>query len=651
MAIDVSATKSIGILRESQQLQIRGRLTAVQIMLIIATLSLFTAAFLPTVLSDFTPQDQWRAFRYSVQDEGRFARWKSCSDSVAHFYIATGRPLVWLGECTEHWYVSRIADFRVLRVFSLLLALATLLILARVLSGLFPDPSLSVITAALVLYSPGYCFMYYQGLTGAPVMLAAALGMVSFLFFRRATKNIGQMKSALAYILSSGAIFILACFIYPAFAFTSLALALLYAMFENEDLATRLRRFAIALAVYGGGSSVYLLASELLIKYYFDFTKKPFPSLGPYQFEINLTLGTLLVKMKPFLAYFWNRLPIANLRKQLIPLKTFFLVGIIIFGVGRFALGWQATAKRVAWVLVTFVIGMVLAIAPLLVSGFNGIGARQTFTWQVIIVVSIVFLMADLLGRTKICRKSIPIAFLAFSCLLVPATFLQIKNVMAEILQSDVEIRYFRTSMKKLIESGDFYKLRHLHVIRPASTFSYNGNPIGDGETNTPASISNPEHIYQMFTAVLRDLLPNEELKQFSVFDCKFDAKCVSKALEFADIVLTQSKPEDSFPITDGATIIDFTLAQPSVLPLHSKVENFTIGHHYPLAGRWFFKGRPCIIKSTFGRLIAINESGSRARLIYLDSKISVPQWSITGAISQDGSKIVWSNGSTWTRK
>src|SRR5205814_8092186 len=85
-------------------------------------LALLVVAYLPTVIYDYVPPDQWRAFRYSVLETSASARCRATTRMLPPLYIRTGRPLVWIGEAIEHTVVNKISDFTLLRPICLLVA-------------------------------------------------------------------------------------------------------------------------------------------------------------------------------------------------------------------------------------------------------------------------------------------------------------------------------------------------------------------------------------------------------------------------------------------------------------------------------------------------------------------------------------------------
>jgi hypothetical protein len=369
----------------------RAHCSEAQIALILSTLALFVVAFLPTLYVDYVPQDQWRAFRYSLADQGATTRFHACANMLPPFYIATGRPLLWLGECVEHAWVARIADFRPLRVVCMILVVVTLVLLARALLGLWDDPALAVIISAAALYCPGYCFMYYQGLAAAPVLLAAILGICSFIVLSRMNVTAAvQIRQQIPRIALGSAIFILACCLYPVYAFTAVALTLIYAALDRgAAIRARVLRMFALLCIYGGVALVYMVLAKALMYIYFQSAHRPVVPLGEYSFEMSLHAGQLIPKLQALLAYFSDRLAISAYRQCPSVVKYALLAGIVTAtSMGSGGQAKWTVVRRIVLTAVMYAAGAVVMVGPWFVSGRALPGDTYTLTIQIAIVVA-----------------------------------------------------------------------------------------------------------------------------------------------------------------------------------------------------------------------------------------------------------------------
>jgi hypothetical protein len=55
-----------------------------------AALVLFCLAYFPTLVADYVPEDQWRAFRYSTPALSWKFRLHACTASIVPHYVYTG---------------------------------------------------------------------------------------------------------------------------------------------------------------------------------------------------------------------------------------------------------------------------------------------------------------------------------------------------------------------------------------------------------------------------------------------------------------------------------------------------------------------------------------------------------------------------------
>ena len=183
-----------------------------------SSLLVVLVAYLPTLQFDYAVRDQWRAFR-APESSTRLDELVACSRDALPFYVRSGRPLVWVGECAERALVSNIREFWYLRLISLTVILATLLYLAVCLSRVVGLET-ALFAASLFVLLPGFVFMTELGLNGAPVVLAVTAAVASFsqisrsVFATRTGRGVVCRRSVTALVL-----FVIACFLYPAWAF------------------------------------------------------------------------------------------------------------------------------------------------------------------------------------------------------------------------------------------------------------------------------------------------------------------------------------------------------------------------------------------------------------------------------------------------
>ncbi|HEY7391299.1 MAG TPA: discoidin domain-containing protein [Bryobacteraceae bacterium] len=546
-----------------------------QWILVSAVLAVFTLAFLPTLIVDYVPMDQWRAFRYSLVDQGPRARLDACLNIDPAYYTATGRPLVWPGECIEQALVGRIADFKKLRPYCFAIVILSLFGLAYTLRRVTEDRASAFIIAGLALYSPSYCFMYYQGATAAPVLVAALLGFLSAgVLIPVKFDSLAEMRRSIPRILASVGLVVLADLMYPAYAATGVAILTLYAAFDKRlDSYSRFRRFLCGIAVYGVASLGYLVLSKAIIFVYFRWNPQRAPVLhalegSKYALALSLTPATVITKLNVMWFYLSNRLPLSSFYGVPAILKYAILAGLVIAAIVQ-APAWSARKRFPAVALSLALFGLLFAmlamVAPWFVSGFvDDLGGRQALPWAVLISCGLGLLWLHFFRVLRPQTAPATLSYVLFGLLFFPASVRQLKSSVDQVMMSNVEVRFFRSSVKGLVASGELSRIHHLHVIRPDNALHYDGTVRrrDDDESVLPAAAANPEHIATILTAVLRELLPPAELTKLKIYDCRFDQQCASAVSTSGGLALTQGYGSDPVPQGPGSAVIDFRLAE-----------------------------------------------------------------------------------------
>ncbi len=79
---------------------------------------------------------------------------------------------------------------------------------------------------------------------------------------------------------------------------------------------------------------------------------------------------------------------------------------------------------------------------------------------------------------------------------------------------------------------------------------------------------------------------------------------------------------------------------------------NFSMAQDQGITGIWYYGDTQTHIKSNYGNTVTLdNGEGSTAKGFFTNPwTIKVPKWNVTGEVRQSGNKIVWSNGTSWTR-
>jgi len=78
----------------------------------------------------------------------------------------------------------------------------------------------------------------------------------------------------------------------------------------------------------------------------------------------------------------------------------------------------------------------------------------------------------------------------------------------------------------------------------------------------------------------------------------------------------------------------------------------FSLAQDHGISGTWYYGNTQTHINAGFGNQIRLdNGEGKTATGFFTNPwTLKVPMWNVSGEITQSGNKIVWSNGTTWTR-
>ncbi len=524
----------------------------------VLALVLSVTSFFPTLVYDYVPQDQWRTFRYSVPQGDVESRFKSCWEMLPRFYYATGRPLVWQGECIEHGWVAKIKDFLPLRWVCILIVTGTILAFGFLLMRVTGSIYTAILISATFVWSPGYAFMYMQGLTAGGVLLSLLFAVISVYFVLEAKRfrEKGQRRKCYQKLGIAFLLFFASLCGYPAFSYVVIPLSFLILFFSSEfKFKNRLVDFFEILMFYGICSLVYFLVFKAVSIH------KNFGNLKGYDFSIS---GYDLFISKSIILYQFltESLPFVNFFEF-----PFFLsfVALILssFLVGRNSkLNFSEVfkfRKIQAYYLILSGVVVLISILPWWISQFPSLAARHMFPITVFFSalsgICILFLARSLLKQNVELKSAI----ILFLILVFPALLQQNRLSLVEVLRSDVEVRHMRSAIKKISSENLLFDLNQIHVIRPDHNVPY---AIRLFRESVPATMANPEHIYQILSAVLREYYPDEELRKLSIEDCRFNFDCLKRIEGSGHIALTQSNPGEPIKWLPKSYLIDFTEIQ-----------------------------------------------------------------------------------------
>ena len=437
---------------------------------IVAILFLIVIGYLPTMQRNYFPEDQSRAFRYSPLEQTPYKRAYECAKMVTPFYVRTGRPLVWIGECAEHAVVGKISDFKFLRPFLLAIVLGTALYLGMILAPIVGGLEMGVAAASLLTFAPGYSFMYFQGFTAGMVLLCLIFASASFVMLNRWLDNAGkkkgfQLKSSIAPLF----LFIAACMMFPAWAFIVIPLTLLYFGFDiDKPVNQRVKRFLITIVFYFFAAIVYYLIIKFLIIINL-WGAKGIPNLGIFQFSINLNPADLVRKIIFLANYFFN-LTILNLSFG----RNIYVVVLVLFSI---YLGSQFAKSRngkivstLIWSIVMFAFGVIVLIgaeSPWLFSNYSvGIDPSFIIPLNLFLCAGGAGLIYAAVQGASLSAKKLAVIFIIVF-FLMPLAAVQNELSFLETAVSGIEIEAMRLSVDKWLDNKGYVNNRLLLIVNP----------------------------------------------------------------------------------------------------------------------------------------------------------------------------------------
>ena len=456
------------------------------------------AGYLPSLQYEFAPGDQWRAFQYSLLDEPALEKAIKCYYARIYFDIRTGRPLCSIGECLEHALVGKIADFSTFRPLPLIAVILTAFCLGLTLSPALGGFENGTAAGALFVFSPGYAFIYFRGLSTIMLLVAVIFAALSYLLLRRALNNQKKIKA----ILFSAFFFLLGCMIYPAWAFVVFIFALVDFLFCLDlDACRRFMRLSKTVAFYMTFSMAYYLIIKVMI-YFTPYTGTSSSYAFSAHFSPTYLLGRYLTALRFYLAQ-----PPLNSLVGTIHINLFL---ILLFAL-MYAYMHSGTDRKIRTFLSTMIVSLVLlfmSIIPWLMSSMANTGNRYFVTFS-LFMCAIVCWMVIRLGNALFPKRWYIPAVLLIVIVLLPSSAVQNKRSLLEAATSNIEIQTMRGIIHQWIDSGDFRSKRYIVVVqpgklRPAFAVRFMNDEKYE-QADSHLFCGNPEYYFQMFTALIRE--------------------------------------------------------------------------------------------------------------------------------------------------
>ena len=515
-------------------------------LVILAALCLVVAAYLPTLLFDYVPHDQWRAFRYSTLGLTAYDRMAACIAMLPKFYVATGRPLVWMSECVEHALVSKISDFSFFRPLVLCAVLVTIVYLGRILAPMIGGFAMGVLAAACLVMAPGYSFMFLQGMPALTVLISLVLATASFGSLRSRLEEQSCLRGMRAgRLVVPFLLFVSSCLIYPIWGFLVIALAwLAFGLNGEKSWSARVRKLVVTLSFYFVSAIVYLALVKVSARI-LNYVTEEEPDLGPYAVALQLSPDILSGRVLTAAKYLY----------EMPPLNFVAPPGVMVVVLGAFSaiLPWRAYRngqfgfiRAVAASVLSFILGGILllaSISPWLFSQMENLSTRHLISWYLFFCVALAGLLHVGVNALPPGSRRFAPAFALVVCML-PVALAQNRLSIMEVAVSETEIAYLRLKVGQWIDHKGYLDRRYVVFVRPASDRPMYVEKLlagarSAGENAVLSSSQSPAAIPWMFNALLRERSDHPVGKTTNVVVCGFDQFCASRSLaRGSDIVL-----------------------------------------------------------------------------------------------------------------
>ena len=547
--------------------------------LVAGALLLLLFAYLPTLQYDYLTQDQWRAFRYSVEGEPPLQRGKWCGLAVWQFYVQTGRPFIWFGECVEHAAVSRISDFRYLRPAVFVVVLLTVLYLGFLLAPFIGGFPMGIAAATAFVVTPGYSFMYLQGMPAIMVLASIILSVLSFLLYNKGSNN--QGRPGLKVILTSGMLFIAACLIYPAYAFIVVALILIEFGFGSVPNFMARARFAVNKLLFYFVASVFYYALVQASLSFLRAYKGELPIPGIYEVAIQKNPLIIFERLSEVVQYFYHMPPF---NFETLPGVALLILATFVVAAARNTVSRSGKELVVALVSGAFIciVSTILlfgSISPWLLSNMDNLTTRHVVPWYLFFCASTVGLISLLFSYFPTVNKWV--AFAVVLLFVLPLADVQYRLSLLEVIVTNVEIESIRSRLTNWAHDKGWVDKKYLLVVlptiaRPAFAEQMINNTRYGNDNAVLATSKNPVSVPWMLHAVFREIGGRPEI---NLVDCSFDQFCANAAVQNERTVVLgymKGPTEIRSPVEPFVINLSLLTSQPTI-PLMLKINNTPI--------------------------------------------------------------------------
>lgn len=463
---------------------------------------LITASYYPIFFFEFIPQDQLRIFKYdfSLSKSEKFFK---CIDTTMGWMFLTGRPLVWITECVEHFFIDKISHISLFRIPNLILSLYIIHYGARLLEEKCGKDYLDgIILFVPLIFIPGFMFMFLQGLTSFGVIFSILMSLISFrLMLDYKCKKTDKFKIFLSFLF-----FLVGLLNYPIFAFIIFSIIFIFFSLNDElSFKKKITSIFYSSVFYLFISFFYFLCVKLFNLFFSEY------DLGQYKFGINY--NSIFQNILLFYKNIFQDIIFLNIH-----IKTFYIYFPLIFlFIYFFNLKEKKILKRIIENFTLFIISnfvVIISIFPSILSHFNSLPTRHIISIHFLTSFFLIYFLLQLF------EKKILVIFL---CLV---GFNQVNISLSLLNENQIEINKIEQFLIKNVNEDKISKGISIYVVKSRSTLFSNKTPLFNSGEFSPASKQNSSHIKELFSLVLKKNYNIFFLKNKSIKNCKSFKEC-----------------------------------------------------------------------------------------------------------------------------
>jgi len=604
--------------------------------------------FLPSVIIPYAHHDN---ARYFTKLDGPVNM--GCREDQQYEWLRKlGRPLAAEVECRiNFFYIDKIGDLSFLKA----IAVSLVVLSAWVLIHIFYSGGLGFTVAGIL----SVLLVSLPGVQNA-VMMANLVNCITLLLVVFAASLHGREYVRWPTYFFNFLILMLGFQLYPAWCFIFPIILCFYgALLTRNGMSIKSGKLFGGISLFFGVSIVSLLLRKIFI----DQTT-------PEAYAADISIAMIVRIIEGGLAVVVGASKLWYLYLPIVSYIFLLLLSVIwIFVI------FSRFPRRIIFYCVFCALGgLGFGLLPWAIPKFS-----MSFLTRVIYPLSFALILAFALGVAIISRKisdqsavklssivgdfSKPFARqVGYSILIifaVTATLAANYSATISAWSSNMEIEYLIQNISK----ADIRKIRRIHVVRPSITHQgYNRLPwLGDDFNGKTSSYY--FDVANFVNVGLRELGINRFARDCSNRDSEH-WKCLPGYPVAKEILVTQGELADQVCFSDDLLVIDFSMLdhaaerdgksyeRAKIIQCTSWADRLNVVDvsDDKLVGAWHTSNAIGEIFFNVSNLILENERGEISKAILTSGRIDAVDWHIYGYVTDTGTTIQWSNGTTWSR-